>query len=450
MLMKAPTRSGVGEKVMLRVYGVVFLIVISLLIGLSIATYQKRFVDVVHVTLETDKVGNQLAPPSDVKLRGLIVGEVRKVSSDGTNATVDLALDPDSVGLIPSNVSARLLPKTLFGEKYVDLVLPTEPAARPIRENDVIPQDRTSVAIELERVLADLLPLLRTIQPEKLNSTLNALATALEGRGDQLGDNLQRVNRYFTQLNPSIETIQADISGLADFFSIYADAAPDLLQLLRNQSVTMTTFAQKENVYTGFLLGTTGFANTTRQVLRENENRIIQLGRVSRPVLRVLAKYSPEYPCLLKSLRRANSNDPALPGAVGSTFRNGYLHLTIEVVPQRSPYQRGEEPKWEEKSGPNCRGLPQPPYSQKNPDPGVTLRDGSTGPQGSPPAAPTSGRAVPSQLLDPTSGYAGTAEEKRLVNALLSPSMQVSPDEVPDIATLLYGPVMRGTVVNQS
>ena len=112
MLMKAPKRTGVGQKVMLRVYGVVFLLVMALLIGLSIATYQKAFVDVVHVTLQTDKVGNQLAPPSDVKLRGLIVGEVRNVTSDGSTATVDLALDPDSVGLIPSNVSARLLPKT--------------------------------------------------------------------------------------------------------------------------------------------------------------------------------------------------------------------------------------------------------------------------------------------------------------------------------------------------
>jgi phospholipid/cholesterol/gamma-HCH transport system substrate-binding protein len=447
MLMKAPKRTGVGQKVMLRVYGVVFLLVMALLIGLSIATYQKAFVDVVHVTLETDKVGNQLAPPSDVKLRGLIVGEVRKVTSDGSTATVDLALDPDSVGLIPSNVSARLLPKTLFGEKYVDLVVPTEPAARPIRENDVIPQDRTAVAIELERVLADVLPLLRTIQPAKLNATLNALSTALEGRGDQLGDNLQLVNRYFTELNPSMETIQADISGLADFFSIYADAAPDLLQLLRNQAVTMTTFAQKENVYTGFLLGTTAFANTTRTVVAENENRIIQLGQVSRPTLSVLAKYSPEYPCLLASLRHANSNDVNSPGAIGGAFVKGYLNITLEVVPQRGEYKKGEEPAWGEKSGPNCRGLPQPPYSQENPDPSVHLRDGSTGPNGG--APPTAGRALPGILVDPASGHSGSAEEQQVVNALLAPSMGVQPDEVPDIATLLYGPMARGTVVMQ-
>ena len=36
-----------------------------------------------HVTLKTDSIGNQLAPPADVKLRGMIVGEVRNVSSNG-------------------------------------------------------------------------------------------------------------------------------------------------------------------------------------------------------------------------------------------------------------------------------------------------------------------------------------------------------------------------------
>ena len=444
--MKARARAGIGQKVMLRVYGVVFLLVMALLIGLSIAVYQKKFIDVVHVTLETDKVGNQLAPPADVKLRGLIVGEVRDVSSDGERATIDLALDPDTIGLIPSNVSARLLPKTLFGEKYVDLVLPAQPSPRPLRADDVIPQDRSSVAIELERVLADILPLLRAIQPEKLNATLNALATALDGRGDALGDNLERVNRYFTGLNPSIQTIQRDITGLADFFSIYADAAPDLLTLLRNQAVTARTFAELPDAYAGFLLGTTAFANTTRQVLRENENRIIQLGRVSRPTLDVLEKYSPQYPCLLEGLRNANSNDPDVPGAIGSAFRKGYLQITLEVIPQRSAYKPGEEPEYADKSGPNCRHLPDPPYSQENPDPGVRLRDGSNGPEG---GSPPAHRAIPQMFVDPTSGHAGTAEEQQVVNALVGPGMGVAAEDVPDIATLLYGPMVRGTVVRQ-
>ncbi len=44
------------------------------------------------------------------------------------------------------------------------------------------------MAIEVERVLSDLYPLLRTVQPEQLNYTLTALADALEGRGEKLGN----------------------------------------------------------------------------------------------------------------------------------------------------------------------------------------------------------------------------------------------------------------------
>ena len=105
MLMKARGR-GVGQKVLLRTYGVVFLLVMALLVALSIAVYQQKFTDVVRVTLETDRVGNQLSPPADVKLRGMIVGQVRSVSSDGRNATVDIALQPRTVGLIPARASS--------------------------------------------------------------------------------------------------------------------------------------------------------------------------------------------------------------------------------------------------------------------------------------------------------------------------------------------------------
>jgi phospholipid/cholesterol/gamma-HCH transport system substrate-binding protein len=437
-------RLALTQGVVRPLYGVAFLVVLTLLLGLSVAVYRKAFVDVVHVMLKTDRVGNQLAPPADVKIRGLIVGEVRKVSSDGASATIDMALDPDSVGLIPANVSARLLPKTLFGEKYVDLVLPEQPAARSIRAGDVIPQDRSRVAIELEQVLDDLLPLLRTIKPEKLSATLNALATGLEGRGNDLGKNLQLIKAYFEQLNPKLPTIQADLRLLADVTTIYADAMPDLLRLLRNTAATSRTFAEKADVYAGFLAGTTKFATTTRAVVRENEDRIIRLARVSRPTLGVLAKYSPEYPCLLEGLRHSQSTDPRSPGALGAIFDKGYFHITLEIVQQQPAYQPGDEPQWRDKRGPNCFGLPSPPWSQQRPYPGVQFRDG-TEDKPRDPSAPT----TTSTLLDPTSGYAGTAEEQAVVAALLGPQMG-GPEAVPAVATLLFGPLVRGTEVTQS
>jgi len=183
--MIGPSR-GVLSRLSNRAYGLAFLLTLVVLVGLSVATFQKRFTPVVMVTLMAARIGNQLQNSSDVKIRGLIVGEVRSITSTGNGASIEMALQPDQVAGIPVNVSARILPKTLFGERYVDLVIPSDPSSKAIAEGDTISQDRTVVAIELERVFDDLLPLLRTVKPEKLAATLNALATALDGRGTQL------------------------------------------------------------------------------------------------------------------------------------------------------------------------------------------------------------------------------------------------------------------------
>ncbi len=127
----ATRRRGVLAALGTRSYGVAFLVLVVVLVGLSVATFQQRFTSVVPVTLLTDKIGTQLQVGSDVKVRGLIVGQVRDISVDGAprtgrvdGARLSLALDPAFVGQVPADVSARLLPKTLFGERFVDLVPP--------------------------------------------------------------------------------------------------------------------------------------------------------------------------------------------------------------------------------------------------------------------------------------------------------------------------------------
>ena len=51
-------------------------------------------------------------------------------------------MDPEMIDQIPSNVTARLLPKTLFGEKFVSLVPPQGPSPTPLAAGDVIDEDR--------------------------------------------------------------------------------------------------------------------------------------------------------------------------------------------------------------------------------------------------------------------------------------------------------------------
>ena len=125
-----------------RIQGVAFVALVICLVALSIAKYSGAFADGVPVTLRVDHTGLQLDKHADVKVRGLIVGEVTDLRTAGPSATVALRLKPEMAAQIPDNVSARLLPKTLFGEKYVALVLPVHPSGRPLAAGDVIPQDR--------------------------------------------------------------------------------------------------------------------------------------------------------------------------------------------------------------------------------------------------------------------------------------------------------------------
>src|SRR5687768_11527534 len=111
-----------------RVRGLLFLIVLLALVWLTTLMYQQRFTPVADVELRADRAGNQLSKGADVKVRGLLVGRVKEVSSTGDGARLQLAINKDKVELIPAEVSARLLPKTLFGEKYVALVPPEEPS----------------------------------------------------------------------------------------------------------------------------------------------------------------------------------------------------------------------------------------------------------------------------------------------------------------------------------
>ncbi|WP_189135217.1 MCE family protein [Wenjunlia tyrosinilytica] len=421
-----PSRTAVlSRPAELRLYGAVFIAVIALLLSLTVAVYQQVFTSVVRITLQADTIGNQLEPPADVKLRGLIVGEVRHVRADGEKATLDIALKPEHVTLIPSDVHARLLPKTLFGEKYVDLVVPERHSARPIRAGDVITQDRTRLGIELQRLMNDLLPLLRTVEPGKLNATLSAFSTALEGRGDRIGANLTRLDRYLGRLNPHMPALKTDISRFADVAEVYGDAAPDLLRVLDNAITGSRTLVDKKKALASLLSGTTSFAGTAQDVLDENSDRIISLNRLSRPTLALLARYSPEYPCLLGGLTRSQ---PLAEQAFGA----GRMHITLEVVLPRSAYRPGEEPRYADRSGPNCRGLPRPGI----PAPGVKLNDGTKA-AGAAGASPGGHGTV-----------TGTAAEQHVIGSLVAPVLGVPADEVPSVATLLFGPMARGTAVS--
>jgi phospholipid/cholesterol/gamma-HCH transport system substrate-binding protein len=428
-----------------KILGVVFLALVVLATYLVYATFTKRFADYDRVKVETSEIGLQLPNRADVKIRGVIVGEVLDMSATAAGAELTLGLFPSKIGEIPENVTASIVPKTLFGEKYVSLIVPDPASSQHIEAGDTI--ERTEVATEVEKVLSDLYPLLRTVQPAELNQTLNAIATALEGRGNEIGKNLETLNSYLERLNPQIPALVDDLRLTTSVSNTYADVLPQIGDILRNTVTTTSTLESREARLHQLLEDVTQFSGTAQAFLADNGDNLIRLGEVSRAQLRVLARYSTEFPCLLGGLVNSGARE-------AEAFRGFTLHIILETLPnQPRGYTPADRPVYGDDRGPTCLHLPDPPWNQSNPvrrQP--NFNDGVNSPLGKGTDRVGSSYATGNQpvQLGSFGGYAGSPQESDLIDQLLAPTLGTTAGDVPDIGDLLLGPMVRGATISYS
>jgi phospholipid/cholesterol/gamma-HCH transport system substrate-binding protein len=438
----SPLRSIAGHH---KVLGVVFLCLILTGVWAAYGVFTKKFTDYDEVTLRTSKIGLQLPMRADVKIRGVQVGEVIAIDADTDGASLTLGLYPDERGQIPANVTGSIVPKTLFGEKYVSLVVPEQASGESIAVDATI--ERTEVSTEVEQVLSDLYPLLRAVQPAEINMTLNAIATALEGRGDQIGENLEVVDGYLRRFNPEIPALVEDLRLTAQVSDIYADVLPEVATILRNTITTTQTLEGREDKLNALFRDIGRFSATTERFLDANGDNLIRLGDLGRTQLRLLAKYAPQYPCLLEGIVKAGDLQ-------AEAFRGFTLHIVLETLPnQPRGYGPQDAPVYGDTRGPHCGSLPSPPGSQENPlSTQPDFVDGIDEPTGKGTSRSATGWATGWTTGRTTGwsggdGYTGGRDEAALLKGLLGTSIGSSAEDVPDLGVLLVGPMARGATV---
>jgi phospholipid/cholesterol/gamma-HCH transport system substrate-binding protein len=287
------------------------------------------------------------------------------------------------------------------------------------------------------------LPLLTAVKPEELATTLGAMSQALEGRGENLGQTLVRLQQLTSGLRPAIPDLQADITELADFAGNVDKAAPDLLDALEDFTVTSRTVVEQRAQLRELLTSVTSASDDLRGFLDANGENIIALADSSRPTLETLARYSPEFPCLLEQL--AGLVDPISESFGKGTDRPG-LRITLEITQHQGKYRPNrDEPRYLDDRGPRC-------YPITVPGPGVPpdgwFKDGTDGNDNTnsgPPSESGGLGVLPASYSD--MGVANSPGERQVVAELLAAQNGTSPDEVPAWSTMLVGPLYRGTEV---
>lgn len=418
-----------------RLLGVLFIVMVVSFVALSIAIYNKAFTSFTTITLKSDFTGNELQKDSDVKIRGLIVGSVASIDSKGTGAIVKINLDPDMAKKVPADVTAQILPKTLFGEQYVALSTPhglVGPGVQMIKAGDTIPQDRSKGALEAQKVLADLYPLLTAVQPAQLNSTLTALSTALHNRGDKLGQTLVNADKYLTVMNPHTRQLVTDLKNLGKVALEYNAVVPDLTATLSNLETGVRTVVQKQAALSDLLTEGSDTSTVLSGFLADNQNRIIAVSGQTNKIFPLLNSYSSEFSCLFNGINKLYT-------LAGQAVYDHQIHLSVSLDnTNQGPYKPGEEPSFVSGLGPQCFGLPNPMKPFQIPGKYRCVNDG---------AALTTDPCAQSRSSDFQNKAIGSQADNAYVNTLLSGQMHTTPKKVPAAATLLGGPLMRGQSV---
>ncbi|HEY9315174.1 MCE family protein [Williamsia sp.] len=441
-----------------RALGLVFFLVVALFLTLTIMQYNKSFTDTVDVKLVTTSAGNSLPSNADVKARGLIVGTVSEVApniEDGS-VTVTLALQPDKVDLLPDDTTARILPKTLFGERYVALQIPEgqeASSADHLSAGSTIDEDMSGNAVELQELFDQLLPVLEAIPPADLNVTLSALSKALTGNGEKLGTSLTELNTIFTEINQNMPELQGTLRGLASFSQTYSEALPDLVDSLDNLRTTTNTLYEKQGDLKTTIAAVTQVAIDGTNFLVTNRQDLVDLAIESEPLLTALAKQSPAFPCTFKNFAGLVPEATVITGA---GTENPGVRVSLRFVNPRGRYlPNQDEPRMLDERGPTCyplatNGRPFPQY------PGGSVNDGSY----QPPSRNAGPRNVPEM---PAAQYStmpeGTATEqtpvatyndrrnKLQMQAIVAAAAGKDPSEIPGWITVLAAPTMQGTQV---
>jgi len=339
---------------------ILFAVILGI-IGITALLFNGSLRDVVPLTVVSDRAGLVMEPGAKVKLRGVEIGQVSSIGIDTNNhATLKLRIDPKPFKYLPSNTEAEIKSTTAFGAKYVDFVVPENSASPAGLKPGSVLRSR-NVTVEVNTVFQNLQAVVGAVDPAKLNAVLSALAEAVRGKGEVMGQAITAADDVLLAVNPRMPTIAKDWRLFGSTMNAYSTAAQDILSTLDSFAMTSQTITAQSRALDDVLLSAIGFSRSGLSVLAPNQETIVRALNTVEPTTALLATYSPTYTCLFQGAQwfLENGGRDALGGNGKSVVMDSALLFGDD--PYRFP---DNLPKVNARGGPggrpSCGSLPDP------------------------------------------------------------------------------------------
>jgi phospholipid/cholesterol/gamma-HCH transport system substrate-binding protein len=241
---------------------------------------------------------------------------------------------------------------TVLGAKFVELIPPANPSPQRLHAGQVL--DNKHVTVEINTVFERLTQLLAKVDPAKLNETLGAIASAVNGRGHKIGQGLTDLDSFLATLDPSLPALSHDLTVFPAVANAYADAGPDLVKTIDNSTRISQTIVDEQRNLDEFLISSIGLATIGNDVLSTNRQLLTYALHTLVPTTNLLNEYHQALWCALGGIAQFTKSSPpldvpALKVQVGFYFGAERFRYPVNL------------PKVAATGGPQCHDLPNVP-----------------------------------------------------------------------------------------
>lgn len=292
--------------------GVATVVAIVAVFALAATLFRGGFTDSVPVTVTSPRAGLVMNPDAKVQIRGVQVGKVDSIEQlPNGEAAIHLAMDPKRLDAIPANVLVDIASTTVFGAKYVQFVFPPDPSPESLRPGQVLAAKH--VMVEINTVFENLTSVLSKVDPPKLNETLGAIAAAVNGRGEKIGQMLTDLDAYLARIEPSLPALNHDLEVAPQVLRAYSDAASDFIAVADNASRISDTIVDQQHNLDAALVSVIGLADIGNDVVGTNRQPLTDVLHLLVPTTDLLNKYNQALWCALSGMVET-SHRPAAEG----------------------------------------------------------------------------------------------------------------------------------------
>lgn len=295
----------------------------------------------------------QLATESDVRISGVTVGKVKKISPADGRTLVEMQLD-SRYAPIPTDARAILRQKSLLGETFVELT-PGSPGAPKVPDHGRLASANVAPTVELDEVLRAFDPKTRVA----FQDWLEFQGKAFLGRGADLNDafgnlalfidDAEDVVRVFDRQGEAINLLARDSGAV---FEAFSERKGQLGELVDNANTVFRTTANNDQQlaetfrqFPGFLDEAKATTLRARRFTDETGPFIDQARGIARefsPMLKQLADVSPYLGDFFRNLDSfLTAGDQAVPEI------HKFFDAAEPLLGQLDPFLRNLNPVFE-------------------------------------------------------------------------------------------------------